>query len=292
MRHPLFALAVVSVLFHACSGGDVGEQPIEFVHTRYADSLQVGVIRYASAQDEAAGGQPVCHSKVDVVTLSANNNTDAALTAVVDSINRYITGVFLQAPLGCSAEEAVRSYVGQQVAEFDTEVRRWFAVSYEARFGEDGAAEGDEGSVLAGYNSFDYSASSSAWLGRRDSVVCYRFCDERYSGGAHPMRWTTCTTFSLRSGRALGWRDVFGEEMREVLVQLIRQRLLDYVGVSSSDFSEFYEAFFGEVFVSDNMLLDRDSVIFHYDPYEVLPYVYGDVEVGFRYEEIGDLFRP
>lgn len=290
MRGFLLAVAVSVVLLCGCSGGDMGEQPIEFVHTRYADSLQVGTILYAPGEDSAAGGQPVCRSSVDLVTLSANN-TDASLAAVVDSINRHIVGVFLQVPAGESPEAAVRGYVGGHVVEFDTEVRKWFADWYATLFGEGQAVSVEDGLVLAGHNSFDYNASAEAWLGRRDSVVCYRFRDERYSGGAHSMRWTTCATFSLRSGRVVGWRDVFGEEMEDVLVQLIRQRLLDYVGVSSSDFSEYYEALFGEVFVSDNMLLDRDSVVFHYDPYAVLPYVYGDVEVGFRYEEIQDLFR-
>lgn len=282
-----FMLAVLS----ACTSDGWGGMPIEFVHTSMADSIQVGTVRYASAEDAAQGGQPVCRTTVDLVTLRLSESADTAFQPIVDSINAYILGSLLQVDPGVGAEEGVRQYAAGHTQEFNTFVRDEFASSYEYIFGDSTAVlNADDARGIVWMSSFDYKATSQAWIGRRDSVVCYRFRDERYSGGAHAMHWTTCRTFSLTDGRPLVWRDIFAREADEVLKQLICQRICDFAQVDPEDYPDsFYPL--GSVFATDNILLDRDSVVFHYDPYDVLPYVYGDVEIGFRYEEVEGLMR-
>ena len=46
-----------------------------------------------------------------------------------------------------------------------------------------------------------------------------------------------------------------------------------------------------DMFVSTDMLLESRKIVFHYDPYELAPYVFGDIDIEFSYDELSDLMN-
>lgn len=248
----------------------------------------------------AGNDGPVCRAMLRIVTLSpaeprnagrAEPPTQASQPGIspAERINEYILTQLLGQPVGVSTEEALDGCMDDYLREFTHIVREMYYedLAYEE---QSDSAEADAPPSSLGLKarySFDYRTEASAQTGRGDSVVCYRLSTYRYMGGAHGMSNQRWVTFSLRSGRPVTWQQLFGEGAADLLCRLLTRKLMEQEGVESEE--ALHELGFldlGDMFVSDDMLMESDRIVFHYDPYELAPYVLGDIDIAFSYKEI------
>lgn len=264
------AVTVVCALLWSCSGE---RSSVSFSEAELLDSVALG--------EEL--GAPVCKAGLRLVTVEG--------AASAEAINGYVLRELLGAQADVPVAEAMRGYVDAQLREFTDIVRDMYYADLAYR--QSDSAEVEPPLQLAARYSYDYATEASAALGRADSVVCYRWRAYRYMGGAHGMSSERWLTFSLKSGAVLTWQQLFGEDFEEALCRLLSEKLMMQEGVATMEaLHERGYLYGGEMFVSDDMLMESERIVFHYDPYEIAPYVLGDIDIAFTYGELSPYFLP
>lgn len=140
------------------------------------------------------------------------------------------------------------------------------------------------------FNSY-YTLNSSASEGYKD-CICYVIDYEIYSGGAHPSSIISCVNIDKSTGKEIALQDIFADDTEEELTGRLIQRLAKQHGVNSIEKLQALDYLtFGDMYVTNNFLLDKDSIIFIYNNYEIAPYYKGRSRIGFAYNELTDLFN-
>lgn len=124
-------------------------------------------------------------------------------------------------------------------------------------------------------------------FGLGDTIICLRLSSSVYTGGAHPGKTTSCYSFSLNDGNMIRSNKIVPRDSTAVLLSRIKNRLMEMKHFKSEE--ELESSGFREITVSDNILLDRDSVTFFYESYSIAPFCEGDIEIKFSYKELADI---
>ena len=259
-----------ALLFMSCQGNN---KVVEFSETEYTDS----VLLAPNNPKES----PVCQSSIKLILLQAVEGSQ--LTENVEKINRYIIDEMLPNTRGAKAEDAAKIFVKEQIKEFANSVKNLYYEDldyfYENNSQSDEEFEENKRFLIDQY-CYESKINTEAHIGYADSVVCYKMVAYIYSGGAHPITVTTATSFSLKNGQPIRPVDLFRPETMEMQ--------------NAESIEELQEMGFltiADMFVSTDMLLESRKIVFHYDPYELAPYVFGDIDIEFSYDELSDLMN-
>ncbi len=140
------------------------------------------------------------------------------------------------------------------------------------------------------FNSY-YKLNSCASKGYND-CICYVIDYEVYSGGAHPSSIISCVNMDRNTGKEIALQDIFADGTEEELTERLIQRLAKQHGVNSIEELQALDyLILGDMYVTNNFILDKDSIIFLYNNYEIAPYYKGRSRIGFAYDELTDLFK-
>jgi len=104
-----------------------------------------------------------------------------------------------------------------------------------------------------------------------------------YTGGAHGLSYTKGVTIDLSTGNILGFDDVFKEDAKEDLADLILEMLMREFKADSMDNLEEMGFFFDEFQPSTNFVVDAKGITFIYGQYELGAYALGIIEVPITY---------
>lgn len=197
-------------------------------------------------------------------TTIANASASPALEAVEQANIGYFFS--LEAFMGTAreaADEAIRRLVAEnEMPDSGTEVER----------------AGFEASV---------TVTSEAEI--VDTVLVYTIAYASYMGGAHGMYGQSVHNYSIVNGCEFTLSDLFGEEQRQRLKQIIREKLYEEFGVTSDE-GLAEQGFFPEyIDVTDNFALTEAGIVFYYNPYDIGCYALGPVEVTIGRDELETL---
>lgn len=107
--------------------------------------------------------------------------------------------------------------------------------------------------------------------------VTYRLEKSYYTGGAHPMHELTYLNFD--GNGLISLEKLFGDR-QDVLEKAVFKALLDKEGVKNAEGLKEKSYFPDQFKVSEDFYVNRDSIVFVYDPYEIAAYSNGIVEVA------------
>lgn len=237
-------------LLFACTG--CKEKPVD------KSDLVWGTVSFCSEQPIAPGDSLCYHLEFHLDTLQAPDSLSAGLARVIcDSI----LGQSLRPNVAGAMEAAADSIEGawrQDLAEMyspDVEYKDMFQ--------------------------FNYTMEGKAVENGRTDILSYRMQLETYLGGAHGSYCINYYNFDLQSGRLLSVRDIVpanGE--KQVLKAMEEQLCKDWDAVSLTDLQEKTGiTLLGDLYVTDNFLLGKDSVTFLFNQYEIAPYAAGLIGV-------------
>ncbi|MDR0377191.1 MAG: RsiV family protein [Spirochaetaceae bacterium] len=112
-----------------------------------------------------------------------------------------------------------------------------------------------------------------------------------YQGGAHGMREKRYFLFDTAAMRRLALEDIIPTAAYTALGRLLAAKLRDFAGIPE-DASLRQGGFFTEhPEIPENFFLTPAGLGFHWDPYEIAPYVMGFIEIVIPYDEIAPLLR-
>ena len=122
-----------------------------------------------------------------------------------------------------------------------------------------------------------------------DTLLVYTIDMSGYSGGAHGYYGRTVRNYSLKGGYDLMLNDLFDATQRDLLDELIRDKLYDRYGVAD-DVGLAAEGFFPEeIAATENFAIGEQGITFYYNPYDIGCYALGDVEVHIGFDELKEL---
>ncbi|MBN1620345.1 DUF3298 and DUF4163 domain-containing protein [candidate division WOR-3 bacterium] len=112
-----------------------------------------------------------------------------------------------------------------------------------------------------------------------------------FTGGAHPNSWTQFLNFDLETGKPLRLEEIFTrseiKELNERAEKIFRETY-DIDPETSLDEAGYW--FDNDKFsLNTNFLVQKKSLVFIFNPYEIAPYVAGPSEVEIPYSQIEDL---
>jgi hypothetical protein len=100
-----------------------------------------------------------------------------------------------------------------------------------------------------------------------------------YDGGAHGMYGTDYHVFDRNTARFVTLADIADKaglsDLREAVVEELRKKFELREGERLTDAGFFEDA----IELTENFFLSEDGIGFHWNPYEVAPYVFGEIEV-------------
>lgn len=214
-----------------------------------------------------------CISSIRLVLLSAD--TLSGHFEGARRINRYVIDELLDGCRNVSEREAAHRFVRVS--------NRFLAEDMLTMYGD---VNGDFDAV------FSRRVTTKAYRGVDDRVLCYTIEDCLYEGGAHPVTQTRALSFSIENGSVIRPSDVFREGTEELLIERLTHKLMElYEAETEDELHEMGIPGLSDMYVSDDMLLESDGIIFHYDPYELAPYALGSIDIRLSYREIEDLLR-
>jgi hypothetical protein len=109
-------------------------------------------------------------------------------------------------------------------------------------------------------------------------IVIKRTLDS-YEGGAHGMYRTDYRVFDRSTARFVTLADIAGEtalaDLREAVAEALREKFELGEGERLTDAGLFED----EVELTENFFLNGNGIGFHWNPYDLAPYTFGEIEV-------------
>ncbi|MDR1443950.1 MAG: RsiV family protein [Treponema sp.] len=113
-----------------------------------------------------------------------------------------------------------------------------------------------------------------------------------YTGGAHGSYDKSYFVFDRELGIQIGLQDFMRKDSGPLLTALVNRELRAAQNLGAADSLKQAGFFVDDAELTENYFLSPQGLGFHWDPYEITPYVMGYVEVFIPYAGITDLLGP
>lgn len=257
MRPRHFIPLSLAALACACTGrdgGDGGQQGL----SSGKDSLSWGTAS-VRIEEPIAQGEDLCyHIELNLDTLPAGSALAEGLAAMLRDSVLSVQGY-------ASLQESATAFGSETEASWKESI----AELYEPETGDDYTLQ------------YEYTLEGRAVETGRDDVVSYMVTTDQYTGGAHGMYSVQYFNFDKESGTLIHIRDIVpAKEERRVIKAMEKQLCKDW---DASDLTDLQEktgiTVLGDLYLTNNFLMKKDSIEFLFNQYEIAPYSAGLIEV-------------
>lgn len=185
-------------------------------------------------------------------------------------------------------------YIGRQPADVVKEYSRTYIEEYrrdlEPMYTED-IKNKEADAPIGGWYSYYKTIKSSVQLYEKELLVYQIYYDE-FTGGAHGVYMTTFLNIDLATMRPLRLDDLFVEDYKASLTDLIWNQLMaDNKVATREELEDIGYGSTGEITPTENFFLSREGITFYYNIYDITPYVMGPVRVQISFDMLAHLLR-
>lgn len=140
-------------------------------------------------------------------------------------------------------------------------------------------------------NIHSYTADASvSMLEITLDYVTYRIDYSSYLGGAHPSWGADCFTYTFNPARVLTLDNMFTPGYEKILEPILAQAVADETSAKPNELKSMLLT--DSVYVSNIVYLYNGMIVFHYNPYALLPYSYGAIDARIAPYEVSDILTP
>lgn len=108
-----------------------------------------------------------------------------------------------------------------------------------------------------------------------------------FTGGAHGNYYSIGFTFDLKTGELLTLKSIITSESLPFITRLCETKIKEmYEATSLTEAGMFEDQL--EITIDQDFFLLEEGLVFQFDPYEIAPYVMGNIEVLIPAEEISE----
>lgn len=217
---------------------------------------------------------------------------DADEPALRDSLNHMLQlNAFGNEYAYMPVQEAMERYGNDYVTNFRKDYEPFYAKEYMAYAqSHDGQAADGSYTPSAWFNFFQKIETRTVFYHKH--LLTFSIYHEEYTGGAHGFYGTDFLNIDLRTLKTITLDDLLQDGYEEELTALIEQQLMQDNNVGSLE--ELYDMGYGttgNIAPIDNFYLTPSGITFHYNIYEIAPYVIGPTEVTVGFDKIEALLR-
>ena len=130
-----------------------------------------------------------------------------------------------------------------------------------------------------------YEISVEAEGSVQDSLLTYVITRSSYTGGAHGIYMSTFLNLDLRTLAPIRLDDLFVNDYKEQLTDLLWNQLMaDNKVATRQELEDMGYVTTGDLTPTENFYLSKDGITFYYNVYDIAPYVMGPVKITLPYE--------
>lgn len=108
-----------------------------------------------------------------------------------------------------------------------------------------------------------------------DVLATFNVSDTQYLGGAHPNTVASPFTYLLSDNQVVDSRFLFKNGYEPTLRDVLKETIAAQLNMSEEELSQALLNGFG---LSDCVYILDGMIVYHYNPYELLPYSYGAID--------------
>jgi len=178
-------------------------------------------------------------------------------------------------------------YGGRSAEDYAADSLRSLADGF-AEFHAGEAGDESEGDGQPGW----YLEERSEVLAEADGMAVVAFYRESYEGGAHPNHGTSYRLLDALYGGSLSLRDFIEPEAEGPILDWIDGELRSLFDIGPDESLESGGLFIDRAELSEDFRPTADGLVFQWDPYEIAPYAFGDIEVLVPYGVFDGALAP
>lgn len=246
------------------------------------DSLKVDTIVYLNPESD----KPSCKIGIDYVFLKPASDKDSVPMSVNSQIQSLVFG---EQYAKLSPQAFVKELSTDMIDNYNTDVKSLFLADKKSGMKED--------DFPAWYN-YEYQISTTLKEGC-ENTWNYTATNFVYTGGAHPNTLIRMLNFDRTNGKLITARDIFraGKEediCKEIYKSLIREANAKLETDTINSLEGLQDVGIlqdGNLYIPENFLLEKESVTFLYNQYDIAPYYLGIFLLKVPYENIKDYLK-
>lgn len=121
-------------------------------------------------------------------------------------------------------------------------------------------------------------------------TATYSVDSSSYLGGAHPNSGSQPFTYLLKEAEVMDIDWLFTPGYQDTLIPMLQDAVAQSAGISKA---EMFESMLSNSFpISDNVYILNGTIIFHYNPYILLPHSYGQIDASISPYMVRDILTP
>jgi len=214
------------------------------------------------------------------VNMQFAESVDEEHKVAAENINSSLLGKFF-ASQG-KPEDVIREFI-------DNSAESYRSISYPLYIEQTEMYEGEFlKEMLASFE--NYYKIDGKFIPSPEGTIAYEAEEQIYTGGAHPVNFTYYINFDKETGLRINLDDVFKDESRQQLNDLLLKMLMQQQKAKSiEDLNELGYLVEDDMSASENFLLKDDSIVFMYNVYDIAPYSMGPTRIAINYTEISEM---
>jgi len=238
------------------------------------DSIQVNETAHLF-EDTA---KPACNLVLNLayVVKSSDNKLKDSLNSIL------LTANFGEKYKSMAPNAAVKMYTEKYVDHYRKDL--------EPMYKKDEAENQKEANIATWYSYYKEIASHVQLY--KKHLLVYRTDYNEYTGGAHGMYTSTFLNIDLHTLRPLHLDDLFADDYKEALTDLLWNQLMADNKVTTHEaLEDMGYSSTGELEPTDNFYLSKEGITFYYNVYDITPYAMGPVEITLPYDIMDHLLK-
>lgn len=250
---------------YTCDGKGKNKREFSFTETDYFGSFLFSGFRNSITY--SFSDKPLFPTyKVDLLYLVPEGNVNKA---VEDSVQDYIIGYYFGQKIEFNSSENLLKLLSDKY--------------YQNYFGHYKT------------NAFDYRSSLLKWSALQDIQIMFNenfvlsFCLKQNTLNwlPEPIWDKLYFVINLKTGNRITANEIFTAGYKEKLRNLLTEKLKKQFNISNSLTSEgFYRPTVNKF---DNIFISREGVGFHYNPGDLGPWCFGEIDISFSFDELKEI---
>lgn len=224
--------------------------------------------------------KPACNLIVNFTYISQSSDS-----LIKDSLNKYFIATSLGNNYkGLTHKEAVKQYTDSYIREYREDLEPAFLQDQKDTRKEDGT------DIDAWYSYYKYVSSHIQFY--EGNLLIYRCRYEEYTGGAQGIYKTNYLNLNLKTMAPIHLDDLFVSNYKEALTDLLWNQLMaDNRVTTHQELEEMGYCSTGNLEPTENFYISKEGLTFHYNVYEITPYIMGAVDITIPYDMMQHLLN-
>ena len=213
----------------------------------------------------AANAENYVHIKIDYVEF-----TEAATSVAKDSLNKIVEN-YINAPIFEQKTKTLEELAQSLINDYKKQKKEYpdFPGGYELERG-----------VEVQYGN--------------DKLVCVKFNEYSYFGGAHPNSVMFYTNIDLQTGRTIKLEELFVDGYKDELNKIAEKYFRKERELKPEEDLEQAGFWFNEneFAVNDNFAIEKSKLSFFFNDYEITSHAAGPTFIEIPFEELSSIIKP